>query len=321
VSAGHGNRSAGAGADAELDRVSPPQSHPHSVAAGSATHSDNGVGHELEAQRLPKPRSLNGVCHELEVTAAAKKLQREVKDAMTDGVIILEDQSQINANKARLDAVKKAQDIAYIEMGKHSQGELDYAARVEAAAKKLNQKLQREVQDTMGHGVLPAAEQRQIDAKTKLAWFPPNRRRSPSQVAAEKAQERSSISSPGHGKPGSRLHKAPVTAPHGPSRHHTASRPDNKSKPRAKTRKGSEQSSEQRWASASPASSEQDPANVGSDKPGSARHRAMSTTTELVAQGLDEESASRAARLEVVPVLDVCVCQLVCATLPFFVHE
>jgi hypothetical protein len=78
VSAGHGNRSAGAGADAELDRVSPPQSHPHSVAAGSATHSDNGVGHELEAQRLPKPRPLNGVCHKLDQDSASRAARREV---------------------------------------------------------------------------------------------------------------------------------------------------------------------------------------------------------------------------------------------------
>ena len=120
------------------------------------------------------------------VTAAAKKLQKEIEDAMADGVITEEEQRQIDANKARLDAVKQAHDDAYIEMGIDSQGELDDAARVEAASKKL----QREVQDAMDDGVLTAEEQRQIAAK-KAAL-----------VAAKKALERgssrpSSISSPG----------------------------------------------------------------------------------------------------------------------------
>ncbi|MFN9903167.1 MAG: hypothetical protein ACK55Z_31225, partial [bacterium] len=73
-----------------------------------------------------------------EVKAAAKKLQRGIEDAMADGVITEEEQRQIDANKARLDAVKQARDDAYIEMGIDSLGELDAAA----------QKLQREVQDS-----------------------------------------------------------------------------------------------------------------------------------------------------------------------------
>ena len=103
--------------------------------------------------------------------------------------------------------------------------------------------------------------------------------------------------SPG-AKPGSGRHTG--KAPDGPSRHDTTSHQDQEGKGRRKTGKGSEKSS----ASDSPASSQQHAANVstgkpGSDKPGSARRKAISTTTELLAQGLDQES--RAARLEVVP--------------------
>jgi hypothetical protein len=326
------------------------------------------------------------------------KLQREVKVAMADGVITEQEQRYLDtssdANKARLDAVKKAQDDAYIKMGKHSQGALDDATRDAAATKKL----QRKVEDAMGDGVLTAEEQRQMDSN-KVAL-----------VAAKKAQERSSVprpihgrrssvSSPDHGsvngscsagagadaelgpmsppeshsrstvaavaagpatastwitaltletsttwasmpserseilwhdkRPGAKAGSGRDKAPDGPSLHDTASHElhdtasheDQESKARSKTRKSS--ASDSRTSSKQHlASSKQHAANVSSGKPGSgklgsARHKAISTTTELVAQGLDQESASTAARLEVVN----CVCVLSMASLTWLVSE
>jgi hypothetical protein len=288
-----------------------------------------------------------------------------------------------DANKARLDAVKKVQDDAYMEIGKHSRSELDDATRDEAVAKKL----QRKVEDAMGDGVLTAEEQRQMGSN-KAAL-----------VAAKKAQERSSVSSPIHGRrssdsspghgsvngsvngscsagagadaelgpvsppeshsrstvaagpgtastwitaltletsttsasmprqrgemlwhderPGAKAGSGRHKAPDGPSRHDIASHEDQESKARSKTRKSSASdshaSSKQHLAS-----SKQHAANVSSGKPGSGKlgsagHKAISTTTELVAKGLDQESASRTA-VEVVN----CVCVLCMASLTWF---